>query len=52
MKASTLTVLAYVCAEHHTRLGDLLHFEQTFLSLCNNYFAQIAHILGNFCEHV
>jgi len=32
-----------------TRLGDLLHFGQLFKACDNNYFAQIAHILGNFC---
>ena len=35
-----------------TRLGDLLHFEQLFKACGNNYFAQIAHILGNFCKVV
>ena len=30
-----------------TRLGDLSHFGQLFKSCGNNYFAQIAHILGN-----
>ena len=33
-----------------TRLGHLLHFGQLFKACGNNYFAQIAHILGNFCE--
>ena len=31
-----------------TRLGDLLHLWQLFKALGNNYFAQFAHILGNF----
>ena len=31
-----------------TRLGDLLHFGQLFRACGNNYFAQIANILGNF----
>ena len=35
-----------------TRLGNLLHFGQLFKAYGNNYFAQIAHILGNFCEVV
>ena len=35
-----------------TRLGDFLHFEQLFKAPGNNYFAQIAHILGNFCKGV
>ena len=35
-----------------TRLGDLLHFGIFFKAYGNNYFAQIAHILGNFCEGV
>ena len=35
-----------------TRLGDLLHFGQLFKAGGNNYFAQIAHILGNFCKSV
>ena len=35
-----------------TRLGDLLHFEQLFKACDNNYFAQIAHILGNICKVV
>ena len=30
-------------------LCDLLHFGQLFKVCGNNYFAQIAHILGNFC---
>ena len=33
-----------------TRLGDLLHFGQLFKACGNNYFTQIAHILGNFCK--
>ena len=32
-----------------TRLGDLLHFGQLFKDCGNNYFAQIVHILGDFC---
>ena len=32
-----------------TRLGDLF-FGQLFKACGNNYFAQIAHILGNFCK--
>ena len=35
-----------------TRLGDLLHFGQLFEACGNNYFAQIAHILGNYCKDV
>ena len=35
-----------------TRLGDLLHFWQLFKAGGNNYFAQISHIFGNFCEGV
>ena len=35
-----------------TRLGDLLHFGQLFKACGNNYFAQITHILGNFCKVV
>ena len=35
-----------------TRLGDLLHFGQLFKAFGNNYFAQITHILGNFCKVV
>ena len=35
-----------------TRLGNLLHFGQLFKASNNNYFAQIAHILGNFCKGV
>ena len=34
-----------------TRLGDLLHFGQ-LKAYGHNYFAQIAHILGNFCKGV
>ena len=30
------------------QLGDLLHFGQLFKACGNNYFAQIAHVLGNF----
>ena len=33
-----------------TRLGELLHFGQLLKSCGNNYFSQIAHILGNFCK--
>ena len=35
-----------------TRLGDLLHFGQLSKACGSNYFAQIAHILGNFCKCV
>ena len=35
-----------------TRLGDSLHFDQLFKACGNNYFAQISHILGNFCKGV
>ena len=35
-----------------TRLGDFLDFGQLFKPFCCNYFAQIAHILGNFCKGV
>ena len=35
-----------------TRFGDLLHFGHFFKASGNNYFAQIAHILGNFCKCV
>ena len=35
-----------------TRLGNLLHFGQLFKTCGNNYFAQITHILSNFCEVV
>ena len=35
-----------------TRLGDLLHLGQLFKAFGNNYFAQIAHILGHFCKDV
>ena len=35
-----------------TSLGDLLHFGQLFKAFGNNYFAQIVHILGNFCKGV
>ena len=35
-----------------TILGDLLHFGQLFQARGNNYFAQIAHILGNFIKGV
>ena len=33
-----------------TRLDDLFHFGQLFKACGNNYFAQIAHILDNFCK--
>ena len=33
-------------------LGDLLHFGQLFKACGNDYFAQIAHILDNFCKVV
>ena len=35
-----------------TRLGDLWYFGQLFKAFGNNYFAQIAHILGNSCKAV
>ena len=35
-----------------TRLGDLLHFGQLFKASGSNDFAQIAHVLGNFCKGV
>ena len=35
-----------------TRLGDLLNFGQIFKAFGNNYFSQIAHILGKFCKVV
>ena len=35
-----------------TRLGDFLHFGHLFKYCGNNYFAQIAHILGNSCKGV
>ena len=31
-----------------TRLGDILHFGQTFKAGGNNYFTQIAHIVRQF----
>ena len=43
-----------VCLASVTRLGNLLHFGQLFKAYGNNYFAQIAHILGNFwrCQNI
>ena len=35
-----------------TRFGDLLNFGQLFKASGNNYFAQLAYILGNFCKGV
>ena len=35
-----------------TIFDDLLHFRQLFKACGNNYFVQIAHILGNFCKGV
>ena len=35
-----------------TRLGNLVYFGQLFKSFGNNYFGQIAHILGKFCKVV
>ena len=35
-----------------TRLGNILHFGQLFKACGINYFAQIAHILVNFCKVV
>ena len=32
-----------------TRLDNLLHFGQLFKACGDNYFAQITHILGNYC---
>ena len=33
-----------------TRLGNLLDFGQLFKAFGNNYFAQILHILRQFCK--
>ena len=33
-----------------TKLDALLHFGQLFKACGNKYFAEIAHILGNFCR--
>ena len=33
-----------------TKLGYLLHFGQLFKACGNNYFAQIAHIIRQFCK--
>ena len=35
-----------------TRLSDLFNFGPLFKAFGNNYFAQISHILGNFCKGV
>ena len=35
-----------------TRLGDFLHVGHFFKACGNNSFAQIANVLGNFCEDV
>ena len=35
-----------------TRLGDLLHFGQLFKACGDNYFSQIAQVLGPFCKGV
>ena len=35
-----------------TRLGDFLHFGQPFKACCNNYFSQVATMLGNFWKGV
>ena len=35
-----------------TRLGNLLHFGKLFKAGGKNYFAQIPHILCNFCNGV
>ena len=42
----------WTLASSVTILGDLLHFGQLFKACGNTYFAQIAHILGNFCRGV
>ena len=31
-------------------MGNLLDFGQLFQACGNNYFAEITHILGNFCK--
>ena len=38
--------------ESVTWLDDLLNFGQLFKACGNNYFAQIAHIFGNFCKDI
>ena len=35
-----------------TKLGDLMHFVQVFKALGHNDFAQMAHVLGNFCKGI
>ena len=35
-----------------TRSGDFLHLWQLFKACGNNYFAQIAHSLDNYCKGV
>ena len=35
-----------------TRFDDLLDFGEIFKACGKNYFAQISHILGNFCKYV
>ena len=39
-------------SDNVTRLDDLLHFGQLFQASGNNFYAQITHILGNFCKGV
>ena len=53
-----VTLTAWTANTHHrgevpsvNRLGDL-HFGQLFKACGNSYYAQIAHILGNFCKRV
>ena len=43
---------AYSLISSVTRLGDSLHFGQLFKAYGNNYFPQIAQILGNVCKVV
>ena len=50
---STLEFVHTFClSSSGTRLGDLLHFGQFFKACGNNYFAQFAHIISNFCKGV
>ena len=42
----------YCLGNSVTRFGDLLDFGQLFKAFRNNKFAQIFHILANFCKGV
>ena len=44
-----MDIISDISGRSVTRLDNLLHFGQLFKACGDNYFAQITHILGNYC---